>query len=461
MIISLLRPIRATDVWWQLASGRYILSHHVIPTVDVFSLTCRGRPWIDYEWLYQILLFLSYKVAALPGITLFKIGWIAAVLAFVGGRLRDASLPTLGVVMASATVFTACMAGWTERADLLSLAFLSALLFSLERVRRGLASPQSLWYWVALNGLWANLHPAFIVGFVVVWLYAIEFVRAGQWRMNQAMVWALCMMFITLVNPYGLHLWKLIFRALTLTTLVVDQTEHMPPPWTHMKVFWLALILHALLLVRALQRHIKVPWFVWILSIGFGYEAARNARYVPFFMITAFPFAVESAFQGWRRTLKDTLWERPISYVGVTATFLLLLVTQLPRVGFGIKSDNVPSAACDFIAAHRLEGRFYNDFEFGSYWIWRFAGSPAVFVDGRSPMVEGYAELRREIRGAQGGPPQGWQQFLKKYGITGALIRVPSMDVREAVLSAYFPKSEWDLVYSDRLALLFLKRSRH
>src|SRR5947209_8572667 len=48
------------DVYWHLAIGRWMLAEHAFPAYDVFSHTAAGRPWVNVEWLSQVLLFWIY-----------------------------------------------------------------------------------------------------------------------------------------------------------------------------------------------------------------------------------------------------------------------------------------------------------------------------------------------------------------------------------------------------------------
>ena len=41
-----LRTVTDWDLGWQLATGRWIVQHHQIPSTDVFSYTASGQPWI-------------------------------------------------------------------------------------------------------------------------------------------------------------------------------------------------------------------------------------------------------------------------------------------------------------------------------------------------------------------------------------------------------------------------------
>jgi hypothetical protein len=67
-----LRTLTVTDLGWQLATARWIVQHHEIPSTDVFSYTAHGQPWV-----YPVgsgLLF--YGAYLLGGYTLLS--WIQA-----------------------------------------------------------------------------------------------------------------------------------------------------------------------------------------------------------------------------------------------------------------------------------------------------------------------------------------------------------------------------------------------
>ena len=51
--------IKDLDLWLHLAMGKYILQHFSIPDHDILSATIAGHPWINHEWLFQVL---SYSV---------------------------------------------------------------------------------------------------------------------------------------------------------------------------------------------------------------------------------------------------------------------------------------------------------------------------------------------------------------------------------------------------------------
>ena len=49
--------VKSYDVFWHLASGRWIVEHGRIPRTDPFRFTSHGAPWVDHEWLFQVLLY--------------------------------------------------------------------------------------------------------------------------------------------------------------------------------------------------------------------------------------------------------------------------------------------------------------------------------------------------------------------------------------------------------------------
>ncbi len=47
------------DYWWHLRTGQYIVQTHSIPSHDIFSFTVPGKHWLMYEWLSEVLIYVS------------------------------------------------------------------------------------------------------------------------------------------------------------------------------------------------------------------------------------------------------------------------------------------------------------------------------------------------------------------------------------------------------------------
>ena len=51
------RGVTDPDVWWHLRTGQLILHDHAVPHTDPFSFTRFGQPWVNHEWLSDLLLY--------------------------------------------------------------------------------------------------------------------------------------------------------------------------------------------------------------------------------------------------------------------------------------------------------------------------------------------------------------------------------------------------------------------
>ena len=58
-----------TDLWYHLNGGRYIVEHHALPTDSSFiSFITPPRPWVDYYWLFQVLVYRLHSAFGYPGL---------------------------------------------------------------------------------------------------------------------------------------------------------------------------------------------------------------------------------------------------------------------------------------------------------------------------------------------------------------------------------------------------------
>src|SRR3954470_23321100 len=96
------------DSHWHIAVGNWMLAHGTVPTVDTFSFTFAGQPWIAKEWLSQLLMALAYNVRGWGGVAALSAAAIGASFALLLRLLlRDLTpLPALLFTLA-ALVMTA------------------------------------------------------------------------------------------------------------------------------------------------------------------------------------------------------------------------------------------------------------------------------------------------------------------------------------------------------------------
>ena len=60
-----------SDIFWHLKTGEIIFATHHVPDKDVYSFTMAGKEWIDAQWLFQLIVFLLYRLSGYAGMIVF------------------------------------------------------------------------------------------------------------------------------------------------------------------------------------------------------------------------------------------------------------------------------------------------------------------------------------------------------------------------------------------------------
>jgi len=455
LFFSNLTPIQSHDLWWHLASGRFIVESGLIPGTDPFSFTAHGQPWINSYWLQEVILFFLYKVGGLNSLIMIKALVVAAlVLLTVKNVAPKKSLPA--VYLGAFWIFYGAAPrgfGWSEQASLATLLLLSVLLIYLQRQHYALTRVPWV-YPVLFFSLWANLHRGFSLGLMCVSVCGLPAVLAWNSRAWRSLWIILLSALGTLLTPWGISLYRMILDDMRLSPHHI--LGWAATPWSHLEIFWLTEVVFLLAWIIRLRRRSwnKEQLPLVLISFFLGWNANHYVAQVPYFMIWAVPFIMTE--------FTMPVFSSPISRYWTLAPwaalggFFVLCFTHKPA--FGINTSLFPVDACSYIEKQNLQGRFYEDYSWGGYWMWRFGLRRPVFIDGRYPAVQGYETVYEQMIQAIQGPPEGWQTFLSTYKITGALVKYADESPLPLPYAAYFPRHDWALVYWDDSALIFLKR---
>ena len=72
VLASLIARISTVDLAYQLRAGAEILATGRIPTVDTWTFTVQGQPWLDQQWGAQVVLRLVESVGGWVGLAVFR-----------------------------------------------------------------------------------------------------------------------------------------------------------------------------------------------------------------------------------------------------------------------------------------------------------------------------------------------------------------------------------------------------
>ncbi len=449
------------DTGRHLAVGRTILAARQIPRADIFSHTLSGQPLSPHEWLAQVVFALAERALGLSGVTLVTAAALAAAFVLVYAEARRRSgLPVLSLLIALLGLAAASL-HFLARPHVFTLLLTAVWLMLLERMRQGRRlSP----FWLGLAMLiWANLHGAFIAGFVVLAAFLAEALwkdaRQKPFRLSALsrtlLIGGGAALAASLLNPVGVGVWKTAFDFLSSRYLVGHTQEYLPPNFQQ-AAFYPFLALIGLSVWLAGSRRASLPLSQRFLLAGWTALGLFSARNIPLYAVVAVPIlsgalAQEVKGGGWEKTetaiaaveaqLRGVIW------IPLSLTVLILSILFVPAVREASRFDPqiFPVAAVDWIEQHPQSGRMFNYFPWGGYLLYRLYPGYTVFIDGQTDF---YGEaLTREYETLITLAP-GWRGVLARYEVAWAIL--PAAEPLGTVLLT----AGWQEIYRDETAVI-------
>jgi hypothetical protein len=441
------------DLWWHLRTGNWILQHHAVPVQDTFAARMQGKPWIEYTWLFDILVTRVYAEWHLPGVLAFTgsliLACVAALLALLS---RYTTL--LGSFGLTAAALFGIGTLVSPRPWLFTILFFLAELHLLLKARET-GRPSSLWPLIPLFALWANLHIQFVYGLMTIGIFAIEapFARLMQWgppfnKLRAHWLWivlALCTV-ATLLNPYGWRLYSVAWQYGAQSAALAFIQEMQPIQFRGL-ADWVpfGLASAAIFVVADLRR--KYPVFVLLLaaSCWFGLRSGRDV----WFLVTVASLVVANSLG----TQSDHAYRFRWLPWAIALPLSLAVGYSLLHSANNSESNlraalerRFPETAASYIEGHALRGPLYNTLGWGGFLIWRLPELP-VSIDGRVNLY-GDARLQRFEDTWLGQSDWANDPELKE-------ARTILLDRNCALASILRSDQRYRLVYQDDLASVF------
>lgn len=465
-----------TDLWGHVRFGQVMLSTGHLIHAEPFSYSAPGQPWINHEWLSEVVMALFYDAMGLVGLKLMKFLCAGAiVLLLASGVAETAAAPVLqfGVLLAAACGLQLQI---QFRPQLFDYIFLSALLALFARARSRGRAP--LWVALPIMVLWANLHGGFFIGIVVLGVYAGAMGILDTWegrgvsRGLRLGVFTLVALLVTLINPYGIGEWRIVAHTLgnryTMGAGVEFQSFFHVLAGTYrdgapLLPFMLALAVIAALPVSfalAPRRDDLPELAIAALMLCLALYSVRNMAFAVIACTAPIAFHLSLAF---RRTGQLDDAAPPVAAalsdpppraspaVQVTA-FVAAIVICASNGLFSRRLQDFtgyPVGAVTFMNQHRLQGRIFNQLIWGSYIFWHAPGSK-VFIDGRFEMVYPPQVQRDYLDFLLGGA--GAARVLAAYPHDFVMVETDAPTYRFMAAQA-----GWRLIYRDPVAALFAR----
>ncbi len=504
-VLAGLRTITDADTGWQLASGRYILQHHQIPTTDVLSYTARGAAWI-YPALSEVLLYLLYLLGGFAALSWLNAAACAATVAYA--FLGEAGIAAAVLAMLAIPKIAYRTA---PRADLFTTLLFAILLVLLWRRFRGRRAP--LWLIPVVFCIWANTHLGFIAGFALLAAYVVmelaEFLvadrrAAARARLRSAIPWLVAAVPATLINPFGWRIYGALFRqesGMSAQQNVIAEWRHVPlnaatlseafrwrdPSSSYFWLLALAIVAAAL----ALKRKSLGPA---LLLLGSAYLSLQHIRFQALFAVVAIvvaaPFLAglvpvrlpepvsEKSPTPRRRKTADKRPSTPIlaRYANVlTAAVAIITIGLLGVRSYDLITERAyiaagdvnlfgagltswyPEGAAAFVAREKLPGNIFHDYNLGGFLSFRLGPQYPDYIDGRAlPFGELMSEQRQLMRQPPDSP--AWQQEADKRGINTLIFSLARYwGLGGGALRQFCASTVWKPVYLDAVSIVLLR----
>ena len=480
------RTVSDLDTGWQLATGRWVVEHHQVPSVDVLSYTAQGQ-----HWIYPVGAGVVFYIAFLLG-GYALLSWIsaAACAGTVALLMRRGSAVSAAIAILSVPLIAERT---PPRADMFTVVLFAAFLSILwENYETGRAA---LWLLPALMLVWVSVHFGFAAGLGLILAYVgteiLESIfgaqrrRAAIERLRRAWPWLLMTPAVTLLNPWG---WN-VYRALLLQERANAEQQTWIAEWEGIRVNWHSAAaafsqggarsaLFSLLVIAAVAAGVAL----WrrrlgdaILLIAAAYAPVRHIRMGAVFACVAVIIGGQNL--GWMFGRIGALL-RParlrVALAGVAVMLLAILTyarsadlvtnrhyfgstTDLATFGAGL-SWWFPQRAAGFIERENLPGEIFNTYDEGGYVSWRLGPRRRDYIDGRDTLF-GLArvQLHRQLLES---PPDSavWNDETSRFNINTILF-ARGDGIARGHLKEFCASSTWRPVYLDEVSAVFVRRT--
>jgi hypothetical protein len=475
-------PLRgADDVWAHAAIGRWIWQHGAVPQHTLFLW---GRPpiaWIYHSWLSQLLFYGLLEQGGPIAVVLLTVA-LSCLPFMLLWRVWERRAP-YGV----AAPFIFALAIWCSaprfrpRPELFTALFLTLLLLFLivwtrlparekTRVllRRNAAGVLGL---AVMFVLWANFHGEVAVGvaFLVLTALCDGLQDRGAGRARALAVIALLCAAAIWINPYGLEYSRALRPVGGVMFSAIDEWK---PFWKHPVLSYnyaageAALVALALAAWTASARR-RWAHAAWVLVMAVAFLDAR--RHLWLLALVCLAVIAASAPQwnlprvrGWCEQLAGNLTLRRAAWPPFIAPFIflwpllllgILLGATLREQSWPLRAtvSPLPEGAARFLKRHP-RARVFNDYEDSSYWQWRLAGHPPLYID----LLNAYPDdLMTDYLQIARASPRG-RRLLDRLRVNLVVLRPRRANEGIARLAAYLDASaQWRRVYNRRDATIW------
>lgn len=470
------------DMGWRVVAGQHYLSSGIIKS-DIYSYTMGGFAWVDHAWLVTLFIGLfqplfSGKLLALIFTTVAVCGIFLVYASGRGFKIKNSKgvydLSIIPLLCLSSILFLF----FGIRAQVFSWLMLAVLLLFVQKKSENskiilLLPPFFL--------VWANLHGSFVMG-LTIWGIMLLAKTVRTRKINTLEVVATVISaFVTLLNPYGIGVWKEVASSVfdnSLRSRIVEWMPALSLP-NFVMVYYIAFSSTFIYLQR---KKIKLEWI--LVYIFLLIEAMLSRRHLPLWAIVSF-YPTTGALHYFYRDINKIKFGKKRFVVFYKALLLMALIFIWIQTALGIggtvdisEKKFYPKEALNYLRSSNVSGEIFTDYGWGGYSLWKYP-EKKVFIDGRMPSWKdenGYKAMDEYVDILEG--KLAFNTVANKYNISSVLLpkrlktknttfeikgrlktilEVIGIKTNNFEFVEEIKKDGWVVVYEDDVSLLFQK----
>ena len=320
-----------------------ILDTGSVPSVDPYTFSAAGEPWVVQSWLVSLGLAFTEAVGGIGAVRLLA-GLAAGAVAALGWRLLR---PVDGLVVRLGLAVLVVMTGagvWAERPLMVGLIAFALTVLAAER---GL-DPRWL---LPLGWVWVNSHGSFPLGLVYLSVAAL----GARLDKDDARVelrclrWAILGTLLGAVGPLGLKVLTFPVELLQRQEILSNVIEWQAPSFTDFsqRAFLLQIVLTIILLVR------RPSYRAGLVAATFTAAALLGSRNIAVASLALLP-GMAGAASG-VGSLRSTAQPKRIAAMLGLATVAAVLVVALRAQGPPLGLKPYPIDALAFLEEHDVD----------------------------------------------------------------------------------------------------------
>lgn len=457
------------DTGYHIRAGEYIIDNLNVPSHDLFSHITPTLEWTAHEWLSEVILAFIHRAAGLTGIVAVSALLLAFVYFVLLRFLRASGISILVATCIVILTVSASTIHWLARPHIFSLLIIVIWCIILDTYQYRQKNYLYLLPPIMLS--WVNLHGGFIAGLMLIGVYITGNIYMAIFQKGErqekvrniktlSIYFILCLL-VTLINPKGYKILLFPFNLISNTFIMDHVNEFLSPNFHDNLIYEYMLLLMILVFGVSVMRLNAIEI---ILVLLFTHMSLYSGRYIPLYAIILSPILakqIDSLLHEYRerrlikrflamseRTAKTDSMAK-YNLWAIATVIVLTIMVFTGNLSYEFDKKKLPVDAVKFMQREKIPGNMFNNDEFGDYIIYAAWPQYRVFFDGRSDMY-GKERLKEYFKVI--GFEHGWETVLQKYNIDWIIFD------NKSVLSRFLlEKSDWKLIYSDKVANIFVK----